>query len=146
MRCEVGEKMIDLRTEFGQRVQRRLEAERIAWLTTVSNSQTPQPRPIWFLWDGQSFLIYSRPNTYKLRHLESNPRVSLHLDGDGLGGDIVVLIGQAEIDQLAPPADEVEDYVVKYQPGFERLGMSADEFADIYSVAIRVKPLSLRGH
>ncbi len=138
--------MIDLRTEFGQRVQRRLKEERIAWLTTVSDSQAPQPRPIWFLWDGESFLIYSRPGTYKLRHLISNPNVSLHLDGDSLGGDIVVFIGEARIDPEAPPADEVEAYVVKYQPGFERIGMSAEEFAAAYSVAIRVKPLSLRGH
>ena len=66
--------MIDLSTEFGQRVQRRLTEERIIWLTTVSEGSTPQPRPVWFLWDGETFLIYSRPNTYKLRHIKHNAK------------------------------------------------------------------------
>ncbi len=38
--------MLDMNTEFGQRVARRLAEERIAWLTTVDSSGTPQPRPV----------------------------------------------------------------------------------------------------
>jgi hypothetical protein len=48
--------MIDTNTEFGQRVARRLAEERIAWLTTIDSNGAPQPRPIWFLWDGATFL------------------------------------------------------------------------------------------
>ena len=78
--------MLDTNTECGQRVARRLEGERIAWLTTVGSDGTPQPRPVWFLWTGDEFLVYSRPGTRKLEHITRNPRVSLNLDGDGLGG------------------------------------------------------------
>jgi hypothetical protein len=38
------------------------------------------------------------------------------------------------------------EYAAKYQPGFERLGMTAEEFAAVYSAALRVTPASLRGH
>ncbi len=138
--------MIDTTTEFGQRVARRLAEERIAWLTTVDSNDAPQPRPIWFLWDGATFLLYSRPGTAKLRHIVERPQVSLNLDGDRLGGDIVVFTGQAAIDPAAPPADQVPAYVAKYQPGFARIGMTAAEFAASYSVAVRVTPLKLRGH
>lgn len=138
--------MIDTNTEFGQRVVRRLEEERIAWLTTVGSDDTPQPRPVWFLWTGESFLIYSRPGTRKLQHIIRNPHVSLNLDGDGLGGDIVVFTGTARVDPETSPANQVPDYVQKYQAGFQRIGMDADSFAQMYSVAIRVKPLKLRGH
>lgn len=138
--------MIDTTTEFGQRVARRLAEERIAWLTTIDSNGAPQPRPIWFLWDGETFLIYSRPGTAKLRHIAERPQVALNLDGDGLGGDIVVFTGQAEIDPAAPPADQVPTYVAKYQPGFARIGMTPAEFAASYSVALRVAPLKLRGH
>ncbi len=72
--------------------------------------------------------------------------MALNLDGDGLGGDIVVFSGQAAIDPAAPPADQVPAYVAKYQPGFARIGMTAAEFAASYSVAVRVTPLKLRGH
>jgi PPOX class probable F420-dependent enzyme len=138
--------MIDFTTEFGRRVASRLEQDWIIWLTTVGSDLTPQPRPVWFLWDGQSFLIYSRPNAAKLQHIAQRPRVSLNLDGDKKGGDIVVFTGDAYIDPAAPPVDQVPDYVAKYEEGFARLQRTATEFAQGYAVAIRVLSLSLRGH
>lgn len=138
--------MIDPSTDFGRRAARRLATERIAWLTTVGTDGTPQPRPVWFLWDGESVLIYSREGTQKLRHIAANPRVALHLDGDGEGGDIVVLTGTATRDEAAPPANEVAAYVEKYGWGFERIQMTAAEFAAEYAVAIRMHPTALRGH
>jgi PPOX class probable F420-dependent enzyme len=138
--------MLDLTTEFGRRVARRLAEERIIWLTTVSNDLSPQPRPVWFWWDGECVLIYSRPGTHKLHHIERIPKVALNLDGDGLGGDIVVLTGEAWVEEDAPPADQVPAYVEKYREGFARLRMSPREFADSYSVPVRVRPTGLRGH
>ena len=48
---------LDPSTEFGARVERRLPDERIIWLTTVGPDNTPQPSPVWFFWDGETFLI-----------------------------------------------------------------------------------------
>lgn len=138
--------MLDLATEFGQRVARRLKEEHIVWLTTVGPDDIPQPRPVWFLWDGETFLIYSQPDTYKLRHIARNPKVALNLDSDGRGGDIVIFTGQASIDSDAPPANELVAYADKYQEGIAGIGMSPEKFAKSYSVALRVKPISLRGH
>jgi PPOX class probable F420-dependent enzyme len=138
--------MIDPATPFGQRVTRRLAEERIIWLTTVSPRGVPHPRPVWFWWDGETFLIYSQPDTFKLAHLESNPNVALNLDGDGAGGDIIVFTGQASLDTHAPPANQISEYVEKYQAGFERIGMTAEQFAVTYPVALRVTPNTLRGH
>ena len=95
---------IDTTSEFGARVARRLNEDVVAWLTTVDADGTPQPSPIWFLWDGATFLIYSQPDKVKLRNIERNPRVALNLDGNGTGGDIVVLIGEARVAPDAPPA------------------------------------------
>ncbi len=138
--------MIDLTTPFGQRVAQRLATERIIWLTTVNPNGIPQPRPVWFLWDGETFLIYSKPGTFKLEHIAANPNVALNLDGDGLGGNIAVFTGQARLAPTAPPAHQVPEYVAKYKPGFERIGMTAEAFATAYSVPLRITPTSLRGH
>ena len=138
--------MIDPTTEFGQRVARRLKEERIIWLTTVDQNDVPQPRPVWFWWDGETFLIYSMPGTHKLEHIARNPKVALNLDGDGLGGDIVVFTGEARLAEETPPANEVADYADKYQEGFTRINMTPEAFARTYSVALRVTPTSLRGH
>lgn len=138
--------LIDPSTEFGSRVARRLHEERIIWLTTVRDDLTPQPSPVWFWWDGQVFLIYSQPNTPKLRNITQDPNVALNFDGDGHGGNIIVFSGKASIDHDALPAHEVAAYVQKYAEGFKRIQMTPEGFSRAYSVAIRVTPTSLRGH
>lgn len=138
--------LIDDTTDFGRRVSRRLQEEQVIWLTTTGPDGTPQPRPVWFLWDGESFLIYSQPDTYKLAHIGQNRKVALNLNSDSEGGDIVVFIAEAQVAKDGLPANRVADYAQKYQDGFQRIGMTAQEFADSFSVPIRVKPTSLRGH
>jgi len=138
--------LLDTSTEFGQRAERRLHEEKLAWLTTVDAKGTPQPIPVWFLWDGaDSVLIYSRPDTPKLRAIERNPRVSLNLDGNGSGGDIVVATGDASVSD-DPPAHELPDYVEKYAPLIERNRWTPESFAADYSVPIRITIGRVRGH
>jgi PPOX class probable F420-dependent enzyme len=138
---------IDTSTPFGERAERRLRDDRLAWLTTTSADGTPQPVPVWFLWDGgSSFLIYSKPGTAKLRNIAERSRVALHLDGDGQGGDIVVLSGTASIERDGAPAHAVPAYCAKYAWGFERLRKSAEEFSAAYPVPVRIELTRLRGH
>ena len=136
---------IDTDSPFGQRAQRRLREDRIGWLTTTSRDGTPQPVPVWFLWDRpESFLLYSKPGTAKLRNIAERPRVSLHLDSDGQGGDIVVVLGSAAVTD-DPPAHLVADYVEKYAGLIARNSWTPESFAADYSVALRIEPTRLRG-
>jgi PPOX class probable F420-dependent enzyme len=137
---------IDTSTDFGKRVERRLREEMIIWLTTVRRDGTPQPTPVWFLWDGESVLMYSQPNQQKQRNIERNPKVSLHFDGDGHGGNIIVLTGEAKIVTDAPPATAVPALIEKYAEPIKRIGRDAASFAAAYSVAIRITPTDVRGH
>jgi PPOX class probable F420-dependent enzyme len=137
---------IDTSTAFGERAAQRIRDELVGWLVTVSPAGAPQPVPVWFLWDGAgSVLLYSRPGKPKLRNIEANPRVSLHLDGNGQGGDIVVLSGTAAVSD-DPPADRVEEYVAKYRPLIERNGWTPASFAADYSVPVRIALRRLGGH
>lgn len=138
--------IVETNSEFGRRVAYRLQEERIGWLTTVDSNGTPQPRPVWFLWDGETFLIYSRANTYKIRHIQARPQVSLNLDGDGLGGDIIIFTGKAWLDENAIPANELPAYIEKYKAGMKRINMTPAQFAEAYPVAIRITPAKVRGH
>ena len=138
--------LIDTTTEFGARVERRLREEPVIWLTTVRDDLLPQPSPVWFLWDGESFLIYSQPNTPKLRNIARRPSVALNLEGDSLGDNIVVISGEARIDADAPPAHQVPAYAEKYRPGIARIGMTPEQFSQAYSVPVRVRPTAVRGH
>ncbi len=132
-------------TPFGERVERRLREEPIIWLTTTGADGTPQPNPVWFLWDGDSFLVYSLPDAARLPHIQRTPRVALHFDGNGKGGDIVIFTGEARVSQDEPPADQVPVYVEKYQDFIARSFGTPAAFAAKYSVALRITPSKVRG-
>ena len=137
----------DPTTEFGARVARRLREATVAWLTLVDGTGTPQPAPVWFLWDGDTALIYSDHRARRLAHLRSNPRVALHLDGDGNGGDIVVLTGEITEERGAPNAAANGPYLAKY--GDRITGGpwgTAEVFAATYSVPLRFRADRVRGY
>jgi PPOX class probable F420-dependent enzyme len=137
---------IDTNTEFGARVERRLAEDTIIWLTTVRPNGTPEPSPVWFLWDGETALIYSRPNMQKLRNIAANPNVALSFNTTSDGGDVIVFSGTAVIDERAPSADQLPAYVAKYAEAIKDINMTPEYFAKGYSVAVRVTPTKVRGH
>jgi PPOX class probable F420-dependent enzyme len=135
-------------TPFGERVARRLRDEPVIWLTTTSADCTPQPNPVWFYWDeeSQSILIYSLADAARLGHIDRNPRVSLNFDGNGKGGDIIVLTGAARLSPEDPPADQHSAYTEKYRDFIARSFGTPEKFAAQYSAALRITPSRLRGH
>lgn len=135
----------DPRTPFGARVARRLREEKIIWLTAVAADGTPQPNPVGFLWDGTSFLIYCLRGAKRLENIRRNPRVALHFDSDGQGGDIVVITGAARLAQEEPPADQNSQYVEKNRDSMVEIAGSLQAFAARYTEPMRVTPERVRG-
>ena len=78
-------------------VEQRLREEPIIWFTTVRADGRPHTVPVWFLWDGETFLIFSQPGSLKIRNLQRNPHITLALDGTKQGGDVVIVEGEAEL-------------------------------------------------
>ena len=138
----------DSSTPFGERVARRLRDERLIWLTTVDAKGMPQPAPVWFLWDDatSTILIYSLTGAKRLAHMQQNPWVSLNFDGNGSGGDIIVITGQARVSSDDPPADRLPAYVEKYRDFIARSFGTPANFASRYSVTLRIRPTAIRGH
>lgn len=136
--------MIDFTSETGKRTQERIASEQIIWLTTVSSGNIPQPRPVWFIWDNDSFLIYTAAQAKKVRHIQQNPNVALHFNGTREGDDIQVMIGEAFIDPATPPPAAVPAYIEKYRAGIGYINMTVESFSAAFATAIRVKPTQLR--
>jgi PPOX class probable F420-dependent enzyme len=138
--------MIDLTSDFGRAVLRHLADQYVVWLTTVDSKLTPQPRPVWFLWWKDAFLIFSQPHAQKVKHIRQHPRVALHFNTDETGDkQVIVFTGEASIDEGSPPAHEVPGYLKKYQDGIAALEMSPEEFSREYSTAIKIRPTEVRG-
>lgn len=136
--------VIDPTTESGARANERLHNEGVAWLITVSASGVPYPTPVWFWWDGDTILVYTPRTAAKLRHIAVNPRVSFTMRTDELGDEITVITGDAAVDDAAPAADQLAEYVAKYATLIERLGSDPASFASHYAVPIRITPTKLR--
>jgi len=137
--------MIDESTEFGARVARHLREETVVWLTTVTPSGAPLPRPVGFLWDdGENVSVYSQPGA-RIRNISRNPKVTLNFRGDANGGDIVVLSGTAEVDESGSSAVENPAWVAKYAAEWERFGMTAESFAQRFSVPVRIRIGAVHG-
>jgi PPOX class probable F420-dependent enzyme len=125
---------------------RRLLDEPIGWLTTVNGEGIPSTAPIWFLLeDDDSILVYSKDPSVRVRNLRANPRITLHLEGDGRGGAIVVVNGEATIDDDTPPANDHVGFIAKYQGFLDRYGWTSEYFAAEYPRPIRITIASVRG-
>jgi PPOX class probable F420-dependent enzyme len=115
------------------------------WLTTVTASGAPLPRPVGFLWDGgENVSVYSQPGV-RIRNIGRNPKVTLNFRGDGNGGDIVVLSGTAEVNESGPSAAEDAAWVAKYAAEWERAGMTAESFAQRFGVPVRIRISAVHG-
>jgi PPOX class probable F420-dependent enzyme len=124
----------------------RLESEQIAWLGTTGRDGYPHAVPVWFLWrDGRS-LIFSEPNTAKVRNLRADGRAVLHLEAGDDHEQLAVLRGtavlspQPTVEWLESVGDE---YAQKYRGGLIGVKMTLPEMAARYSVVIEITPLQL---
>ena len=133
-----------LAREEGAWARGHLERDVVGWLTTVVADGTPKPAIISFLWDGDSILFYSQPDTLKLRNIARSPVVSFHLGTDRFGDHELIIEGVAEIDPGTAPSDVHPAYRDKYREPLAHWGMGEAETARDFSVPIRIRPRRVR--
>jgi PPOX class probable F420-dependent enzyme len=132
--------MPDLANPTDPHVDERLRKNLIIWLSSVRPDGRPHLVPVWFLWDGKNILIFSQPNTQKIRNLRQNTNVILALDDTKDGEDVVMLEGKAEF--LNDPAvnPTLPAYAAKYDSELKSMGYTAEAMAAEYTQAIRITP------
>jgi PPOX class probable F420-dependent enzyme len=118
---------------------RRL-ADTAVWLTTVSAKNRPAPRPVWFVYDREQIIVFSRPDAVKVKHIENNPYVSLSFNTTDEGLDVLVISGNAEIDRTLVPSTAPGGYLTKYEPRYATIGLTRETFDQTYSLGIRITP------
>ena len=132
--------VFDSGTDADNHALERLRTDVIGWLTTVTPDGQPQTFPIWFLWVDGEMLVYSDRRAKRLRNIGANPQVALHLNDDGRGNDIVIVEGEARIDEATPPVTQNAAYLAKYGDWIRDELNSAEEMETIYNVPVWIRP------
>jgi PPOX class probable F420-dependent enzyme len=125
-------------------LRQRLDGEATIWFTSVRPDGRPETRPVWFIVEGGSFLIYSVRGSRRERNIAANHHVTLNLDTDDAGDPVLIVDGDAHIDPAAPPADQMPAYIAKYEALIAGFGWTPAKFADDYPTAIRITPTRIR--
>jgi PPOX class probable F420-dependent enzyme len=137
---------LDPNNAFHARVAERLKTEAVGWFVTTGPDGTPQPSPVWFLWDGaDSLLIYSQ-HTPKLANITNQPRVAFHFNSDEHGGNVVTFTGTARLDSQHPKAADFQPYLDKYAAGIADIGYTVEQFSGGFSEPVIVTLEKVRGH
>ncbi len=123
----------------------RIGAERVLWLTMVRSDGAPHVVPIWFSWDGETFLVFSKPHATKVACLRSSQAVMLALGDPDDDFDVLLVEARAEI--LGSPTSEVApaSHFDRYRDRMAAIGLDRAEYAATYSLAIRITPTRFLG-
>jgi PPOX class probable F420-dependent enzyme len=121
-------------------IAERLRNELILWLASVRPDGRPHLVPVWFLWEGETILIFSKPKNQKLSNVTANPAVTVALDSADDGDDIVVLEGVAALVNDPAASTTLAAYATKYTGRLADMGWTPESMAKEYTEAIRITP------
>jgi PPOX class probable F420-dependent enzyme len=129
-------------TAAALRVERFLETEPVIWLSSIRQDGAPHLVPTWFVWDGESILIRSKPHAKKVRNLAHDPRAMVALGDAEDDFDVGLLEAWAEVTGVGggDPAPLPAQFLAKYRERIVGLGITPAEFAATYSATIRLTP------
>jgi PPOX class probable F420-dependent enzyme len=82
--------------EITPAVRQFLDTQRNVVISTVRSDGSPQISPVWYLFDGEAFIISTAKETAKWHNLLRDPRVALCVDEPDTGR-MVVAYGRAEL-------------------------------------------------
>jgi PPOX class probable F420-dependent enzyme len=132
--------MLDLAQPEDAHIEQRLRSELIIWLSTVRPDGRPHLVPVWFLWDGATFLIFSQPKDLKLRNLRHSPNVVLALETRDQGNEVVLIEGQAAVLEGSTLKTTMPEYAGKYDALMKSMDWTADWMATRYTEVVRITP------
>ncbi|HEX2884277.1 MAG TPA: pyridoxamine 5'-phosphate oxidase family protein [Candidatus Limnocylindria bacterium] len=123
-----------------------LREDPVVWLSSVQRDGRPHLVPVWFHWDGERIVAFSKPGARKIDNLREDPRVMLAVGTPGADFDVELIEATAELPD-APAADVMpEGFGAKYRELLRRAGLSVQRFAEVYSQPIVLRPTRFLGY
>jgi PPOX class probable F420-dependent enzyme len=127
-------------------IEAALRDDPVVWLSSVQADGRPHVVPVWFHWDGDRILAFSKPHARKIDNLRDQPSVMLAVGTPGPEFDVELIEATAELPD--EPAERVmpEGFGAKYRELLHRAGLTAQRFAEVYSQPIVLRPTRFLGY
>lgn len=117
-----------------------LQRSSVVWLSSVRPDGGPHVVPLWFLWDCQSILVFSKPGAQKVRNIRAEPRVMVAVGEPGLAFDVELVDAVAELADEPTSRLLPDEFAIKYADLADHAGITLDRFAAVYEQPIWIRP------
>lgn len=121
-------------------IDEALRRDPVVWLSSVRKDGRPHLVPVWFTWDGERIVAFSKPHARKIANLRDHPEVMLAVGTPGPEFAVELIEAAAELPDEPASALMPESFHEKYRELLRRAGMTLQRFAEIYSQPIVIRP------
>ncbi len=133
-------------SECSSAAQAALRDDPVVWLSSVQRDGRPHLVPVWFHWDGEQIVAFSKPNARKISNLRDQPQVMLAVGTPGPEFEVELIEATAELPDQAACDVMPEGFGAKYRELLRRAGLSVQHFAEVYSQPIVLRPTRFLGY
>jgi len=133
-------------------LRRRPEAEAalrddpVVWLSSIQSDGRPHLVPVWFHWDGEQILAFSKPRARKVDNLRDEPRVMLAIGTPGPEFEVELIEATAALPDAAAADLMPPGFGAKYRELLRCANLSVQRFAEVYSQPIVLRPTRFLGY
>ena len=125
---------------------RALVDDPVVWLSSVQRDGRPHVVPVWFHWDGEQIVAFSKPNARKVDNLRDQPRVMLAVGTPGPDFEVELIEATAELPASSAADCMPDGFGAKYRDLLRRAGLSLQRFSEVYSQPIVLHPVRFLGY
>ena len=123
-----------------------LRDDPVVWLSSVQPDGRPHLVPVWFHWDGERIVAFSKPHARKVDNLRDDPRVMVAVGTPGPDFGVELIEAIAMLPE-SPAADVMPaGFGTKYRELLRRAGLTVQRFAEVYSQPIVLSPTRFLGY
>ena len=123
-----------------------LRDDPVLWLSSVQANGRPHVVPVWFHWNGERIVAFSKPRARKVDNLRDQPRVMLAVGTPGPDFEVELIEATAELPDSSASDVMPVGFGAKYQELLRRAGLTVQRFAEVYSQPIVLRPTRFLGY
>jgi PPOX class probable F420-dependent enzyme len=123
-----------------------LRDDPVVWLSSVQADGRPHLVPVWFHWDGDQIVAFSKPRARKVENLRDEPRVMLAIGTPGPDFEVELIEATAELPDASAAEVMPAGFGAKYRELLRRANLTLHRFAEVYSQPIVLRPTRFLGY